>query len=63
MNSVWTESVEIPHFNSLEGEVKTDVLIIGGGITGLLCVYFLKEKFDEGGGLIDNPANGDWKWR
>lgn len=44
MNSVWTESVEMPHFESLEGEVKTDVLIIGGGITGLLCACFLKEK-------------------
>ena len=44
MNSVWTESVEMPHFESLEGNVKTDVLIIGGGITGLLCAYFLKEK-------------------
>ena len=44
MNSVWTESVEMPHFEPLEGDVKTDVLIIGGGITGLLCAYFLKEK-------------------
>lgn len=44
MNSIWTESVEMPHFESLEGEVKTDVLIIGGGITGLLCAYFLKQQ-------------------
>lgn len=44
MNSVWTENVTMPHFASLEGEVKTDVLIIGGGITGLLCAYFLKEQ-------------------
>lgn len=44
MNSVWTESVKMPHFEALEGEVKTDVLIIGGGITGLLCALFLKEK-------------------
>ena len=44
MNSVWTESVTMPRFRTLEGEVKTDVLIIGGGITGLLCAHFLKEK-------------------
>ena len=44
MNSIWTESVNMPRFEPLEGEVKTDVLIIGGGITGLLCAYFLKEK-------------------
>ncbi|MCH5343206.1 MAG: FAD-dependent oxidoreductase [Acetatifactor sp.] len=44
MNSVWTETVSMPHFETLEGEVKTDVLIIGGGITGILCAYFLKER-------------------
>ncbi len=44
MDSVWTQSVEMPRFATLEGEVKTDVLIIGGGITGILCAYFLKEK-------------------
>lgn len=44
MNSIWTESVEMPHFESLEGNVKTDVLIIGGGITGLLCAYFLQQQ-------------------
>ncbi|MCH5269707.1 MAG: FAD-dependent oxidoreductase [Lachnospiraceae bacterium] len=44
MNSVWTETANMPHFETLEGEVKTDVLIIGGGITGLLCAYFLKEQ-------------------
>ncbi len=44
MDSVWTQSAEMPRFEALEGEVKTDVLIIGGGITGLLCAYFLKEK-------------------
>lgn len=44
MNSVWTETVNMPHFETLEGEVKTDVLIIGGGITGILCAYFLKER-------------------
>ncbi len=43
MNSVWTETIKLPEFKSLEGDVKTDVLIIGGGITGILCAYFLKE--------------------
>lgn len=44
MNSVWTDGVKMPRFNTLEGEASTDVLIIGGGITGILCAYFLKEK-------------------
>lgn len=44
MDSIWTRNVDMPHFPTLEGEVKTDVLIIGGGITGILCAYFLKEQ-------------------
>lgn len=44
MNSIWTGSASLPHFKMLEGSVKTDVLIIGGGIAGILCAYFLKEQ-------------------
>ena len=44
MDSIWTKEVELPHFPTLEGEVNTDVLIIGGGITGTLCAYFLQEN-------------------
>lgn len=44
MESVWRNTTELPHFPRLAGAVKTDVLIIGGGITGLLCAYFLQER-------------------
>lgn len=44
MNSIWSQSMELPHFPRLEGSVKTDVLIIGGGIAGILCAYFLQEQ-------------------
>lgn len=44
MNSIWKESASLPHFDTLEGSVTTDVLIIGGGIAGILCAYFLREK-------------------
>ncbi len=44
MNSIWTETKELPHFQTLQRDVKTDVLIIGGGITGILCAHFLQEK-------------------
>ena len=44
MDSIWSKSVELPHFPSLKGDVKTDVLIIGGGIAGILCAHFLKEQ-------------------
>ena len=41
--SVWSEEVELPKFDKLIGEVNTDVLIIGGGMCGILCAYFLKQ--------------------
>lgn len=44
MNSVWSESVQLPQFETLQGNRKTDVLIIGGGMAGILCAYFLQEK-------------------
>lgn len=44
MNSIWKEGSQMPHFNVLEGDIQTDVLIIGGGMAGILCAYFLQEK-------------------
>lgn len=43
MDSIWTENINMPHFQTLKGNIKTDVLIIGGGITGILCAYFLQK--------------------
>ncbi len=40
--SVWLDSVSLPQFEKLNGDKKTDVLVIGGGICGILCAYFLK---------------------
>lgn len=44
MDSIWTETAVLPCFKALEGNAKTDVLIIGGGIAGVLCAYFLQER-------------------
>ena len=44
MNSIWSKSVTLPQFNPIDGDKKTDVLIIGGGISGILCAYLLQEK-------------------
>lgn len=44
MKSIWSDAVEQPQFPSLEGTLKTDVLIIGGGMCGILCAYMLKNK-------------------
>lgn len=41
MESIWNRS-SLPRFEALEGDVKTDVLIIGGGIAGILCAYMLE---------------------
>lgn len=43
MESVWNRDVQIPQFPSLEGDVKTDVLVIGGGLAGILCAKKLTE--------------------
>lgn len=43
MDSIWSKTAEMPEFPALEGEEKTDVLIVGGGIAGILCAYFLQQ--------------------
>lgn len=43
LNSIWAESCDLPKFESLKGEIKTDVLIVGGGLAGLLCAYRLHQ--------------------
>ena len=42
MDSIWTDSVQIPAFEALHGDIATDVLVIGGGMAGILCAYWLK---------------------
>ncbi len=41
MNSIWHENIERPKFSKLENNIKTDVVIIGGGMAGILCAYML----------------------
>jgi len=43
MESIWNENVEKLNFGPLQGDVKTDVLIVGGGICGIICAYMLKK--------------------
>ncbi len=41
MRSIWQATAGTPCFPRLDGDVRTDVLIIGGGIAGILTAYFL----------------------
>ena len=43
MTSVWTATAQLPSFEPLRENIKTDVLIIGGGLAGLLCAYRLSQ--------------------
>ncbi len=41
MDSIWLASAERQTFETQRRDLKTDVLIIGGGMAGLLCAYLL----------------------
>ena len=43
MESIWSRGTELPRFPSLQGDCRTDVLVIGGGLAGLLCARRLTE--------------------
>ena len=42
MESIW-QDISLPHFRMLDGDISTDVLVIGGGMAGLLCAHRLQQ--------------------
>lgn len=40
--SIWLNDITKDKYTSLDTDMECDILIIGGGITGLSCAYFLK---------------------
>lgn len=54
MESIWTKTVSLPEFPALEGHIKTDVAIIGGGLAGILTADLLRK---EGAEVVVVEAN------
>ncbi len=42
--SIWEEE-QLPQYPCLDENLETEVLVIGGGICGILCAYFLSKTF------------------
>src|ERR1043166_620404 len=41
---IWTQNSDIPVYEKLSGSFEVDVCIIGAGIAGLSCAYFLLKE-------------------
>lgn len=41
MKSVWSDTVKLPSREPLKGDLRTEVLIIGGGMAGIMCAFML----------------------
>lgn len=63
--SVWTNTVDMQTYPHLQKNITTKVAIIGGGLCGILCAYFLKEAGVDcvviegkriGGGITQNTT-------
>lgn len=58
LKSVWSMSRQGSEAKQLDGNITTDVLIIGAGMAGILCAYFLKERGIDYV-LVDGGRAGD----
>ena len=43
MESIWTKNTEKKDFEVLSGNQKTDTVVIGGGMAGVLTAYYLQQ--------------------
>ena len=67
MNSLWEQTSTHRDFPRLERDVKTRVLIIGGGMAGVLCAHLLHQAgipqagraVWRGAGRAISPGPGD----
>lgn len=56
--SLWTETTDTPRFETQKDDFKTDVLIVGGGLAGVLCAHTL-EKAGVDYALVEAETIGD----
>ena len=44
MESIWSKTAEIPARPRLEGDLKVEAAVIGGGMAGVLTAWQLRQK-------------------
>ncbi|MDE7263810.1 MAG: FAD-dependent oxidoreductase [Anaeroplasmataceae bacterium] len=42
-NTIWNQD-KLPFYQTLNEDIETEILVIGGGICGILCAYYLSEN-------------------
>lgn len=63
MESLWNQGMKKCSFATLEGDINTDILVIGGGLCGILCAYMLQQSgvdcvLVEADKICDGITNG-----
>ena len=43
MSQLWISSAEAKRYKKLEEDIRADVCVIGGGLTGLTSAYYLSK--------------------
>ena len=41
--SIWKDNIKLPNYKKLNNNIEVDVLIIGGGMSGINTLYQLKD--------------------
>ena len=64
MDSIWTKTFTNRKRVSLKGDIRADVAVIGGGMTGILTAWQLKQGRSAGSCSGSRPdwRGTDWKY-